>query len=237
MVSWAAWLQVSCQQTDPGAEARLPSDAGLFCRAGSCCHLTAKRCRNASSCAVAAVLAVWLYYRQRQHAAQSGASAAAAAGDGNGSGSSSEIDAKGHKPRDGQLLTSSRPSQLTMNALKALQAQQRSQAHSGPSVPAVRTALWHSGQVDSVAVGPPSRLLSGQSAYPVGAGASASLATQLAQQTSSGSSASWGSGSGIVDIKPWLLPFSDLDLHSRVGDGSYGTVILAYWHQVSCSAS
>ena len=120
---------------------------------------------------------------------------------------------------------SNRPSQLTLEALKALQAQQRSLAHSGHPLLAGYTAAWHSPEVGGSAGGSTTDPLTEGPASPTAAGAANSLATHVSHPSSVGS-AVMGTSSAAVDIKPWLLPFSDLDLHSRVGDGSHGTVSL-----------
>lgn len=42
-----------------------------------------------------------------------------------------------------------------------------------------------------------------------------------------------GSGSGPVDIRPWQLPFDELRIVKVIGEGSFGRVYLAAWHETN----
>lgn len=135
-------------------------------------------------------LALWWFCRRRRAKQRSFLAASFASG--------SVADAASSKGLTDSLLKLSRAALLTVDGLKALQAQQRSldrSSFSGASHPSTWTISSH--------------------------GLGSSGGRQLVGQASERSLKSVGSS---VDIKPWLLPFADLELHDRVGEGSYGVV-------------
>ena len=170
--------------------------------------------------AVAACIALWLLMRRRRQARQRGAAAAEA----DGSSSSSHLGSKAPEAEGGRLPRAAQASRLSVEELKDLQARQRSEQRSA-AVPLPGRCGSLDGSAQGAALQPDGTLgvLSGGTSLQA-----------LARQVSAASGRSWGS-SGTVDIKPWVLHFLELELHKRIGSGSYGAVFLAHWHQVSGS--
>ena len=206
--------------------------------------------------AAAAGLALWMLHRRRQ-AAQLGSTAAAgwSAADGSGcsggsvgsscfqlgskelhirSGWCLGVDVSEPPPPARQLPNRALTRQLNENGARAQQEQQRSNTSpSGSPALSDHSARSSLGGGAKHTASPQPAAQQAEAAAAL-SGGDASLQA-LARQVSAASALSWGS-SGTVDIAPWLLPFSELDLGRRIGDGSYGTVFLAHWHQVRGTA-